>query len=220
MAYRRQETYLLPAPYATNCFDYSKIGCQSRRDCIDKCKVELNLKECNVLPTFINVDVLNDKDYFQENYCTKRVDNNQCENIYKSNDCLNQHYSLETLVNDAFDKDKLNFLQQNYPQYNSNLITSIDIVFHDYPDIIYTHSPQQHFIEFACYVGGVIALWTGFSIVSLYGYGITFFSQSNKQNHQSNQLNQTSNRSRIFTRNTRLNQIVNESSNFKNEQLN
>ena len=71
VAYRRQETYLLPAPYATNRFNYSKIGCQSIWDCVDKCKVELNLKQRNVLPTFINIDILNDKDYYEENDCTK-----------------------------------------------------------------------------------------------------------------------------------------------------
>ena len=146
----------------------------------------------------------------------QRVDNNQSEDIYKSNDCFNQHYSSETLVNDVLDFDKLNFSKQNYPQYNSDLVTLIQVVFHDYPDTIYSHSPQQHFVEFACYTGGIIAMWTGVSIIKWYGYGVRFFSQSNQQNHQSNQLDQTSNRWRIFTRNTKFNQIANESSNSKN----
>ena len=44
-------------------------------------------------------------------------------------------------------------------------------MFGDEPDTIYTHSPQQYPIEFICFIGGVISLWIGFSVISIYAYG-------------------------------------------------
>ena len=44
-------------------------------------------------------------------------------------------------------------------------------MFGDEPNTIYTHSPQQYPIEFICLIGWMISLWTGFSVMSMYGYG-------------------------------------------------
>lgn len=165
-------THLLPAPYTTNCLDYSRIGCQSKSDCIDKCKVELNLKQCNVLPSFVNMDKSNDKhDYGQ---CNKTVSYSQCEIKYNSDDCFNQYYVLTFSVFEVLERQNLDKLLSKHPHLNSKSITSIDIVFHNEPDTIYHHSPQQYFVEFACYIAGVISLWTGFSVMSLYAVGQTF----------------------------------------------
>ena len=213
MAFTRLVTNLLPTPYATNCFDYSKIGCQSKSECIDQCKVELSLKQCNVLPSFVNMDKSNDRDKYEEKdkeiECKKRVDNTECDEKYKSNDCSNQYYELKLLVGDVLDDIKLNFLSKNYPQYNSSLVSSIDIAFHDDPDTIYHHSPQQHFVEFACYIGGVIALWTGFSVMSLYAVGQRLFINQLfinqiKRNNQRRKSNDS--QKILFKRNSRINQ--------------
>ena len=45
--YNKRVIHLLPSPYKTHCFDYSKIGCKSKQDCIDKCTIQLTLKHCN-----------------------------------------------------------------------------------------------------------------------------------------------------------------------------
>ena len=54
---------------------------------------------------------------------------------------------------------------------NTNLMSALHVQFDNDPDTIYTHSPQQYPIEFICLIGGVISLWTGFSVLSLYAFG-------------------------------------------------
>ena len=206
----------MPAPYATNCFDYSKIGCQSKSDCIDQCKVELHLRECDVLPSFVNMEKSNDRDKYETGDCRETIEKSICEERFTNNDCKMEHFTLKSIIDDEIKKDdvKASFLSKHYPHYNSNLVTSIDIVFQDDPDTIYSHSPQQHFVEFACYTGGVIALWTGFSIMSLYGYGkrllINHFSHFNK----SNQIKSTNSRAFLITNYSRINQIANNSNTY------
>ena len=47
--------------------------------------------------------------------------------------------------------------------------------------IQYIHSPYQHPIEFICFIGSVISLWTDFSVISMYAYGKRFFRRNQKQ---------------------------------------
>ena len=56
-------------------------------------------------------------------------------------------------------------------------MSEVFIEFNNEPDTIYTHSPQQHPVEFICLIGGIISLWTGFSIFSIYAYGKNFFNR-------------------------------------------
>ena len=60
-----------------------------------------------------------------------------------------------------------------------NSISYINIITFN-PNTIYSHSPQQPPVEFICFIGGVISLWTGFSVISIYAYGKQIFSK--KQN--------------------------------------
>ena len=46
---------------------------------------------------------------------------------------------------------------------------------HNIYELLYIHSPQRYPIEFICLIGGLISLWTGFSLHSIYAYGKRFF---------------------------------------------
>ena len=59
----------MQSPYKTNCFDYTKYGCKSRNDCIDKCTIELALKDWKSLPPQTFVDRHNHVDKFTEQNC-------------------------------------------------------------------------------------------------------------------------------------------------------
>ena len=174
--YSRTVTYLLSSPYKTNCFDYTKTGCKSRSDCIDKRNIELSLNDFNSLPAKTNLDINNDKDAL--NGACKS--NEFCQRKHKSPDCINQYYAIKTILHSSLKEYlddngySIGLMQLNTSMFQSldyNLITCIEIVFGDEPDTIYTHSPQQYPIEFICLIGCVISLWTGFSIMSMYGYG-------------------------------------------------
>ena len=175
----------MSSPYETNCFDYNKIGCKSRRDCVDRCNVEWALKHCNgSLPSNTIVDRHNDKDIFKgkcnDNY------KGYCEQKHKSLDCIDEYYAIKLVAekkfNDMISDKNINayknyFNNSTFKSNNKNakpdlnLLSEIFVQFNNDPDTIYTHSPQQYPIEFICLIGGVISLWTGFSVLSLYAFG-------------------------------------------------
>ena len=189
MKYSRTVTKLLPSPYQIDCFDYTKIGCKSRSDCIDKCHIEKSLKECNSLSLQVNVDEHNERDKFDLNsLCVKYFNYSFCENKYTSPDCMNEYYSLKLTKDSKFEEFDKNHLfnvisRISFPKNDTQLMTHLKIVFGDEPDTIYIHSLQQYPIEFVCFIRGVISLWTGFSIFSMYTYGKRFFIGQNNS-HQ------------------------------------
>ena len=191
-------TYLLPSPYQTNCLDYTKIGCKSRSNCIDKCNIKWALKHCNSLPISTNVDIYNNKDTFSSNECNLPQDCKEKNNLL---DCINEYYEIKPILMSGF-KERFGkkFVNTILPKLNSstfkldkndiNLITSIQIIFGDEHDTIYAHSPQQKLVEIISFVGGIISLWTGFSVLSIYAYGKRIFirNQIEKQSQKSIQV--------------------------------
>ena len=169
-------TKLLSSPYQTNCYDYNKLGCKSRNDCINKCNIELSLKLCNSLPQFTNVDRHNDKDIYNITNCTMKFDYSICEDEFRSPDCVNEYYFIKPIIPEriygAFPIET--FLKMNGTKRGMkndySLFTNIQISFSDEPDTIYRYSPEQYTIEFVTFLCGVISLWTGFSIISMYAY--------------------------------------------------
>ena len=129
------------------------------------------------MPKETKVDRHNDKDDFQ---CIPKCNFSYsiCEQKHKRPDCINEYYSFNTVfdfqVNEATEVRtfNLNSLDKKINNINSIENTSfVVILFDDEPDTIYYHSPQQEIVEFVCFVCGVISLWTGFSIFTIYTFG-------------------------------------------------
>ena len=183
-------TNLLPKPYQTNCFDYTKIGCKSRSDCIDKCNIERALKKCDSLPLWTNVDRHNNKDKYLSKLCNAKLNYSLCENKHKSSDCMNEYYSFKQVysqnLNQSYEGKAFanHLISQNQTIVKDiNLLIHVNILFGDQFDTIYNHTPQQYIVEFVCFIGGIISLWTGFSVLSIYAYGRRFFLRQNQQFH-------------------------------------
>lgn len=179
-------TQLLPSPYQTNCFNYTKIGCKSRNDCVEKCNIGMTMKQCNSLPIMTNMDINNDNDIYNYSICTRQYNDNECEEKYKSLDCMNEYFSIKLCSESTFNENCFGkFILENFTinKFNKSLqineLTAVQIEFGDEPDTIYSHSPQQHLVELICFIGGVISLWTGFSVSSLYAYGKKLFMKNN-----------------------------------------
>lgn len=171
----------MPSPYKTNCFNYNKIGCKSKTDCVDKCNIEMALKECNESALFTNMDRHNNKDIYNWSKCSLLFNYSVCQEKYKSPDCINEYFSFKPFSDSPltghWDQMEVKWdkeFNQNLRHINISKITMVTISFGDEPDTIYTHSPQQYVVEFICFIGGVISLWTGFSIMSMYAYGKRF----------------------------------------------
>lgn len=174
--YSKRINYLMPSPYQTNCFDYNKIGYKSRSDCIDKCNIESSLKQCKSLPYKVNVNRHNDKDHYNG---TCSFNYSICEEKYKSPDCINEIYLFKTFFDLKVDESpkikgyktsSLLKMSSNQSQKNKS-ISWVMIAYGDEEDTVYRHSPQQEPVEFICFICGVISLWTGFSIFSIYSFG-------------------------------------------------
>ena len=219
----------MPSPYKTNCFNYNEFGCKSRRDCIDQCNVKWALINCNgSLPndTFINRH--NDKDKFGNECDDKHKE--YCEHKYKSPDCFNEYYTIKLIDKKIFK----NFLAEKeineYFEYcnetiykssktkieaNANLISYVYIQINNEPDTIYIHSPQQYPIEFICFIGGVISLWTGFSVLSMYGFRKRFFGRKQNRNEEIKLVNVNAINNKKINKNnniileTKLNKLMN-----------
>ena len=186
----------MPAPYQTNCLDYNLIGCKSRSDCINKCNIETSIKQCNWLPISTNVNKHNDQETYNISSCTHQYDYNEnvCEDKYKLPDWMNEYYTIKPVsdsnINQSWD---IKYMMDNYvtkfvnhtQQISDKTLSTVTISFGDEPDTIYTHSPQQPIVEFICFICGVISMWTGISVFSLYAYGNRFIKKRKQFNQKS-----------------------------------
>ena len=146
----------MPSPYKTKCLNYKKIGCKSRRDCVDRCNVEWAIEHCNgSLPSRTIIDRHNDKNTFKDE-CNDNY-KEFCEQKHKSPDCFNQYYTAklvsETKIKELMsDEDVIKIENKLKSNLNAkaglNLLSTVQISFNNEPDMIYTHSPQQYPIEF------------------------------------------------------------------------
>ena len=180
--YSRRVTNLL-LTYKTNCFDYNKVGCKSRNDCIDKCHLKWSLKNCNSLPPHTIWDRHND----QVRITKLCYDQMYCAEKYPWPDCIEEFYSMKTII-DRNIRDEHGYLfsgievmmQQfselqlkgklNFSKNDLDKVSYVTIDFGEEPDTIYTHSPLQKPVEFICFIGDVVSLWTGLSVYSIYDY--------------------------------------------------
>lgn len=104
-------------------------------------------------------------------------------------------------LNESINQFILNILVNRAKKGMKNdyaMFTRIKIFFGGEPDTIYRHSPAQYLVQFITFLCGVISLWTGFSVMSMYVYGKRLFNGQMKSNQEMN----------LFTRRTRSVSIV------------
>ena len=123
----------MPSPYKTNCFDYNKIGCKSRRECYDRCNVEWALKHCNSLPTNTILDKNNEINKILKNFNQAH----ECNEKYNWSDCIDEYYTIKPLsvtqLNTHQDRGLFSlcihyYNKQNYKNLAENDIKSISII--------------------------------------------------------------------------------------------
>ena len=159
----------------------------------------------NSLPVYRFVDKNNDKYKFtfKSVLCPYHSLTKLCKEKYKSPDCFNEYYSFK-VVSDKELMGKI-FSERTFKSKNPNVKSDINlrsivrILFNKEPDTIYIHSPQQYPIEIICFIGGVISLWTGFSVISIYAYGKQYFRRNqNKVELIKTVLGAVNNRKRVL----------------------
>ena len=100
---------------------------------------------------------------------------------------MNEYYEIKHISKENYKEkiDEENIANSILERFNSSTfklnknhfdkITFIEIDFSGQPDTIYMNTPLQKPVEFNCFIGGIISLWTGFSMLSIYAYGKRFF---------------------------------------------
>ena len=159
--YRKIKTLSLPAPYETNCFDYRLKGHNSKEECISRCRLKhlsliLSKWPGNYLSYNLssNLFITNIYDNFQAYNYNHSVDNeigNRCRvECGKYIDCYQENFELRL---------------DRYHYFTDQLYLLIQPP--SLPDQIITHLPEMKFEEYICFVGSLISLWFGFSVVML-----------------------------------------------------
>ena len=177
LSYSQRTIHLLPIPYQTKCINYEKIGFRSKSDCIDQCNINLNLAQCKALPSYVTVNIseFGDEIYNRSSatkLCKKNINSEFCDQKCHYDECLIKINSISKIED---------YNLKSIRGYNINSLTLFEFVAANEPDTHYIHSPHQLFVEYICYVAGVISLWTGFSILSIYSFAKRFWINKNIQ---------------------------------------
>ncbi len=159
--YQKTVIKLMPKPYRTNCVDYKLLGYQSKIGCIKECLKKYYIEKYGGLPAAFQFGS-EYNGHFIENWPT--IENNLSHNLLVSekctqkcgsnDDCYKKYINIRFIPNDNF-----------FPRMNGS--HRILILPPTSPNLIYTHSQKLHIDEFLCYVGSLVSLWFGVSILMI-----------------------------------------------------
>lgn len=141
--YQKQELNLLPPPYTTKCFDYSKLGIHSQDDCIAK-SLRLQARNTNEsLQSFVPVMRNENVGISPEQFGTSNWNSTKCT---RSPCRLEQFYVSDSSVMGKFKNDAL-----------------VTLMFPENGELIVNYKPKVTLWEFLTLFGSVFSLWLGCS---------------------------------------------------------
>jgi hypothetical protein len=174
----------LPAPYESNCINYTDIGFQSRKQCLDNCEIELML---NLTKDSIDFKTTADNEskfkYKWKRDLTLNISMDsldECRRKCVLHNCLNEYYHLEKTSES--DMSECNFDNQtsSYSHHKLNKFNFIGFKLNSkppcariylklssFPMFVYRHVPKIEIVEFVCYVGSITGLWLGISVLTV-----------------------------------------------------
>ena len=161
--YSKQVVESLPKPYETNCFDYKTIKYKSRMDCIQNCRVRELRDNFEGWPS----------EYLEYNL----TDNS--DRIYKLwskiENKTNFKNSLDAIIGEKCRKScnfgtecrKENFEIRIMPFPSPKDFFRVFFTIPEAPDMLIRHSPKLIFEEFVSFIGSLIGIYFGFSVMML-----------------------------------------------------
>ncbi len=152
--YEKKLFKLLPAPYETNCFDYSYTPYKSQSECINEHIIQKYL-EHNCLPK--NNEMIT---YVIDNYNYSKFRHKFCENI-------SINLSIESLKRVC--RRSCNEVLYQIWYSNAFLISQQLIRFKplEIQNIAFEHEPKMVFMQYLVALGGLLGIWHGLSITDL-----------------------------------------------------
>ncbi|KAI1305848.1 hypothetical protein HDE_01195 [Halotydeus destructor] len=153
LSYKRFKTTSLPAPYKTNCFNYSLIGYQSKDHCSEDCVIKETLRDTGRLP-----------------FSVALYDANLTTMVIQQVDIENGSYTRLLNQMDAVCTSKCPWSDCHANDHVAVILTSfasLDLGFELYltnePYVITEHKARQMLIDYVSFILSCISFWFGFS---------------------------------------------------------
>ena len=161
ITYKKVIIRSLSKPYETNCFDYQKMGYNSNRECISQCRINNWERMMNgqwpgiyFTSNFNDAkmfDVSNESGYIPEKLRMDKIIGDICrKQCHSFVDCYSESYELK--IEKIMYMTDMNWISIQPPST---------------PDQVIQHSPKITFEEFICFVGSLIGLYFGSSVIML-----------------------------------------------------
>ncbi|OTF84054.1 hypothetical protein BLA29_004463, partial [Euroglyphus maynei] len=185
VSFERQMTKLLPPPYATNCYDYRMDGYACRSDCMTECKTKTYVQRADGWPGDVYAD--NNVSYrFSKTWTNSWSSSGHLEEGLDASELASCSYKcgqMDDCVTVQYDVRMARVRERDEDDKSQSHSFTIGILPPKNFQIINEHVPKFANIEFLIYIGGLISLYLGISVVSI---GVSIFSWATfSSKHQS-----------------------------------
>ena len=165
--YNQVQVELLGDGYDTNCYnydlDYKYANFNMRSDCITNCYQTAMRKLCN-LKGFVGSDQMLRRELLRAN-SDMSITNRYCGGELKTKaECFNECRPDCKYKYYLFEKKEF--------KWDMGHKLTIDMRHSRVPDVIIKYSAQLSFISFVCNFGGLLSMWLGLSILSIFNSGL------------------------------------------------
>ncbi|XP_023239326.1 amiloride-sensitive sodium channel subunit alpha-like [Centruroides sculpturatus] len=184
---------LLPAPYQTNCIDYSKFPRDMRSNakldqesCVDECLLNHTINICGCtfmrLALSYNRKICESEESLKGSSCekndkfcvcyAKKEAAKHCPHLCKLS-CKQVYYEekgLEILNWPGSIKKISNYYNYTNLTEARKTVASVQIFFTTMETTTRKYQPKYHFVEIFSYLGGFVGLWLGVSLLNIFEY--------------------------------------------------
>lgn len=158
LGYKSLKSKLLPAPYASNCFNYDTLGYKSQDDCFSKCVLEETLDRTRKLPF---ATILDDQSYGEKIVSYIDIQNKEMSDVIHR---IHEFCMKRCHRRDCY-KETLTTFVMPLSAKDENFVLAIVIPVD--PAVDFKMNPKMSVPEFIIFVLSTISTWTSLSIMSL-----------------------------------------------------
>ncbi|XP_071037852.1 uncharacterized protein [Parasteatoda tepidariorum] len=172
---RKVEKKLLPAPYDTNCIDYTKRwklrggrGPTNQKECFEECQKNISLKYRGCFANYYKI-VGNEKICGDKELHVKVPENKitDCEKKHCFPACFEESYEV---TREIIDKREEKLHPICFPLPMRYQFIDVVVNMNGMETTTYTYSPKFQNIEIFSYIGGYVGMWLGISLVAVFDF--------------------------------------------------